>query len=380
MRASENVLKLEVTRTCSVTDIERMLAQVESSSAPVVDIWLAREVGAALFIESRIVALFATAARSHSVRIVDWVKSGLPGQCERFESKVEGIAALQYASQICNAQKEKVPISIDAIRSSIELREGIAEENPNFQSMTYCAFDRDMAHQPLAFARVRSKADFLSEFVARFKRAFQRERNIDNSNVNTPIYRLADFVYELFENSFRHGCLDKAGQVIHGFRFFRVQRHTGYAREQFTHRARGFSALQNYFEKVALTKGKLRFYEISISDQGLGIVDRFVASRPDYRFTEDAARSDEARLLEIIEKALSSKLYQPGAGHGIKRALGAVAELKGFVSIRFGKTWLFGSYSIVPNEPNSVALQTVTSDSDLAKVVGTHINIIIVAD
>jgi hypothetical protein len=382
VRAREDALKLEVTRKCSVLDIESMLAQVQSSSAPFVDIWLSRDVGAALFIESRITALFATAARSHKVRVVDWAQSGVSGYNERFGSKVEGIAALQYASQTCSAQKVKVPISIEEIRSSIETREGIAETVSDGRSMTYCAFDGDVPQQPLAFARVSDKADFRSEFVARFARAFQKDPNIYNLNVDTPIHRLADFVYELFENSFRHGCLDEAGNVIPGFRFFRVQRHPSFPRTrwQFARRARGFSALQNYFNKVPPKEGKFSFYEISISDQGLGIVDRFVASRSDYQFTEDAARSDGGRLFEIIEKALSSKLHQAGAGHGIERALGAITELKGFVSIRFGSTWLFSGCSMVPDASSSVDLQPVISESNFAKIAGTHINIIIVAD
>jgi hypothetical protein len=375
MPAENDRFRLTVNRRSTLSEIEELLSRLAASHAEEVEVWLPRDIGTTIFIESRVTALIATAARNRRLRIIDWIQSGREGHEKRFGCQVEGIAALQYANEIRNAQQGEVPIRLDRVQDRLESQEGIAEDDPNGRTMTYCAFDQDVSQQPLAFARVRNKAEFGTQFIKRFKRAFQKDRVVFTTAPDTPIHRLSDFVYELFENTFSHGSLDRNGKVMPGFRFFRLQRHVAVSREQLSSRAEGFPELQEYFERVAEPQGTSKFYEISISDHGLGIVDRFVASRPDYRFQSDA---DDERLREIIDKALSSKLHQAGAGHGIGRALKAISDLKGFVSLRLGDIWLCGGSTIGAGETGAHGLVRVRSG--LAKVAGTHFNVIIVAD
>jgi len=373
-------LTLKLNKGNSLSDVESLILQASQASEEIIEIWLPRTFKATLFLETRICALFSTAARNHTLHIIDWIEQGNIGAIDRFSKNIEGVAALKYAQKIVDAKKNEINISIRDVLDRIEKNEGLIEEDSSFKTMTFCAVDSEIAQQPMAFARCHTKAEFGSEFVARFRRAFRKDYiSSDVATSGEPISRLADFVYELFENSFSHGCLDEESNLIPGLRILRMRRHLGKL-DDLLQRTPDSKLLGKYFRNIFCNQSNKKFYEISISDQGLGVVDRFQATRPEYIFNANNKESDALKFNEIIEKSLSSKLHQSGTGHGISRALTAINDLKGFISVRFGKEWLVSDFKDDSSGGMLKSIYPEGVESKLAKISGTHINIIIVAD
>jgi len=375
-----NILKFQIKKSCSLVDIEKIMIDASVASEEIVEIWLPRNFKPTLFLENRLFALFLTISNQHKLRIVDWVKKGSEGSKERFSENIVGIAALWYSKKITNAGKERVILDADEVFDAVERNGGLLEKYPSLKTMTFCAFDSDIAQQPLTFSRCHIKEDFRKQFIKSYRTAFNKNIIIsDVSDIETPINRVADFVYELYENSFTHGCLDAKSKVIPGIRILQLHRHIGSV-DNLLAKSSDSSLLREYFDKIFSDSKNRKFYEISISDQGLGIVKRFEESRPDYSFSEQGALSEQDKFKLIIEKSLSSKLHQKGTGHGLSRALAAIRDLKGFISIRFGKEWLVADCTKSDSNPDIHSIYHPGTKSKLAYISGTHINIIIVAE
>ena len=106
----------------------------------------------------------------------------------------------------------------------------------------------------------------------------------------------------------------------------------------------------------------------------MGIIKRFLASRPDYNLDADFTQlTDLEKINFIIEKSLSSKLFS-GAGQGIKGALRSIQELNGFLSLRTNDLWIYfdGTDSLKDFSFNPVQTSMKLSDKR-----GTSYNILI---
>lgn len=372
-------MKIEIMKRPKLPDIEALISKLASTQESQLEVWLARDMGSAFFVESRMVALLASAARKGTVSIVDWAGGDIDGWRERFTSELCGVAALGYSSGISTSKKEPIPASVTELKASIEERGGMAEQNSGGRSLTYCAFDEKVRQQPLDLASIRTKSKFCSEFVRRLNTAFHTDGTHPDLFRQSPEKCLAEFVYELYQNSFEHGCLSKDNQLIRGLRLLHVKRHIAHSKAELLSRAEGFKELQEYFSDISGDRGASRFYEVAISDQGLGIVDRFVATRAEYA---DLSQSYDSRINlinEIMDKALSSKINQPGAGHGLRKSILAIRELGGFVSVRSGDLWLHSSPTTEVSNSDLQILKPVKPIKQVSRVEGTHFNILVQA-
>ena len=111
-------------------------------------------------------------------------------------------------------------------------------------------------------------------------------------------------------------------------------------------------------------------------DNGIGIISRFLSSRPDYKDdTVFKGLSDFEKLNFIIEKSLSSKLF-PGAGKGIRGALRNIGSLNAFVSLRTNDLWVYFNGTKKP-EGEVPIFSTVNTNLRLDTISGTCYNILI---
>ena len=120
----------------------------------------------------------------------------------------------------------------------------------------------------------------------------------------------------------------------------------------------------------------MHFYEISIADNGIGIINRLKATRPDLYAEQQLDKlSDTQKLNCIISKNLSSKLY-PGSGLGLTLALKNLQNKKGFLSLRTGDQWVYfdGATGKIDSE---FPLQSVGYKENLSSIKGTFYNILI---
>lgn len=380
----------------SLGDLEALICEVRKSDAEVY-LWLPRSIGAQLFKASSVARLIATVASNRRLSVIDWIEEvDLSKASERFSGNVEGLASLVYAEKILNAKKRVIDLNMSRIIWTIIQREGIAEAAAHGASLTLCAFDEDDKPSiPIAFVSMDTKEKFSQEFVKYRRKYFEVGAGEGYSEKIQPNlfdvesdgdgldargfshdHYLAHFVFEIFQNTFEHGCKDKDGYVVRGLRYINIQKHISHNRDEFIKRATDFYELGQYLEQRVPNRGTFSFYEISISDYGLGIINRFVASRPDLNVVCEGAESQAKLINQILAQALSSKRAVSGAGHGLKRALTAVRNLGGFVSFRTNNCWLYYTQDSAPTAKASVELLPVTKSEALPGVAGTHVNML----
>lgn len=140
-------------------------------------------------------------------------------------------------------------------------------------------------------------------------------------------------------------------------------------------RAKGFAELTEYFESV-VPEGEFKFYEIAVSDDGLGMVDHFLISRPDV--TAPSSQDERLALVNaLLTTSLTSKKNYPGAGRGLPNVLQAIAHLQGFVSVRTDQVWLCGHSGGKSGGLVQHGLDCVRSDAQVSAIAGTQFNILL---
>jgi hypothetical protein len=145
--------------------------------------------------------------------------------------------------------------------------------------------------------------------------------------------------------------------------------------------AADFSELGEYVRDWSSLNRGTAFYEVSVIDNGLGILGHFVAARKEFQ-QQITTRTDRLKLLSRIlltpkDNGNSSTAYsskdltgvERGAGRGLERALGAVARLNGFVSLRTSEFWLYRSFP-TSSEIGVNAMHEV-SGGPFAEIAGT---------
>jgi hypothetical protein len=381
-KISEDVLTIKLLKAHTLIQVEEQIRKVSQSTAKDLDVWLARDLGPKLFKDTRIVCLLAAAAsRGMRIRVIDWytdvVGEFTASTTDRFGTTLEGIASLEYATNIVNSQKTSIDDLIRHLKRVIIEKDGIkTPEKTSGQALTFCAFDPDEPI-PLGFVGFDLKSTFMSKFREYRRNCFEVGAGAGFSDRIPPDVdnQLAAFAYEIWQNSFQHGRLDRLNKDIAGVRYLRIQKHVDYSKAMFLERATGFAELQSYLDREIQGTKAFTFYEVTIADNGLGIVERFLATRPDHGQGKLARDAANALINLIIDQALSSKLSQSGAGHGLEQAIEAVRKLRGFISVRSGNSWLYQAFhhDVVGREGSQ--LLNVDCTSALASV-GTQINLL----
>ncbi|MGB7291798.1 MAG: hypothetical protein WBD99_06485 [Thermodesulfobacteriota bacterium] len=301
----DNILQLDIQKKFTVRDIEDLIRQVYNSQAEKVQIRLPRNLEAKFFNRSWIVSLLATVARDRMLYVTDWgkVNTDVEDALPRFETHVEGLASLEYAAKIQNEKEEKIDLDVIRIKKNLSMRDGIAEmpdelrsskhHQGRFNYITFCAFDNnDPDHNypfPKAlFSITNSRGSFINNFN-KFTRnflihlhKFERGKAFGYStprDIRDALEDLAEFVFEIFENTHEHGCWNRENELIKGLRYVHLKRHHTNDKYELIGRAKGFSELEEYLNKTIPARKVSTFYEISISDNGIGIIDRFMTTK-----------------------------------------------------------------------------------------------------
>ena len=378
--------QVRILKGSTLLDIEEFTQTLLDSKAPELTVWLPRRLGSQLFKESRVVTLLATAASLGRLVVKDWIQKQVwdSRQAEvRFETAIEGLASVAYAHRISNATGENVDLSLTRLSQAVIENGGIVEgpighiaEVSSAKSFTICALD-DQAPEPLVLGGIHSKEKFVKEFIELRDKYLEQAfgTGSSTSSQGSTDRALAGFIFELFQNSFEHGRLDENGQIIKGLRYVRLKKHIHYNQNDFLKRAEGFPELQNYISCIGATCKKPIFYEISISDHGMGLIRRFLHTRTEFSLREETPEARVELINRIIDKALSSKVNHPGAGFGLRRAIKAVRDLRGFISLRTNSVWLYKEFGQQPSNESDSSLLPVQS-RELPSIAGTHFNML----
>ena len=378
-------LNIPILRDYSIADVENELSKLTNSITEV-RLVLPRSHEKKLFKDSWITSLISTASNGRRLKITDWHTSNSESEVvDRLSNSMIGIVSTFLANEINNTQHHVFDIDKKSIFSRISFKsQGLVEDNESGKSFVFCSFDSN--HKELNFPvplmlSVNSKDEFIGDFL-KFKRHYidsisQKDR-IKFDNAPLMLFpqeekELAGFVFELYQNTIKHGSKDENNELIEGVRFLSIKRH--YTWNSMISQATGFSELSEYLETFPEKNG-MQFYEISISDNGMGIISRLLSTRPDLIQSERFNNLDAtSKLNRIIDSSLSSNDY-PGSGQGLTIVLNNIKKLKGFLSLRTENQWVYFSGKNF-NEDITKELVNVKSAHKTPLVRGTHYNILI---
>jgi hypothetical protein len=372
------MIQVDITTEEDAVSLEHTLTRINRLNARYeVMVRLARNLRWDFLTESRVAAAIATIAAHHDLIVCDWYHRWREDDIEeQFATSLVGMSSVFHAKRLTNVPGQEMPGSRRDFIERVAKRSGILEpRGGRGKSVTFCAFDPDWG-EPAALAGTLGRKELFRTTFAHY-----REENLEVGKVLgfTPTTleadsRLADFVFELYQNTYEHGRRkDSRGKPLPGFRYVRLRRYID-QKSGFLSRSAGFPELTEYFESVVPNE-TFQFYEIAISDTGLGLVAGFLASRRNFH-TPDLPNMHEWLANELLTTALTSKEGYPGAGLGLPNALEAICELQGFISLRTDDLWLCG-HSQEETPLKKKGLTKVRSETRFSSISGTHFNILL---
>jgi hypothetical protein len=385
----------EIGKNITLAEVEERLDAAEKCEAEAETVvHLARHVGSNFFVDSRIAALIATLAKRTTLTVRDWHKEWVTSEVNRFfKARLTGFTALMKAREVENDCAEALPLTPAGVRAETNSRGGVLERHiavqrpignapflsgiemthhPEGRSLTICSVDSsEQRATPFVFSGLMQNREKFAETFLRLKRRhleMGQTSGFENMQQLAAENALATFVFETFQNSFEHGCFDERGGIISGVRSIMLRKHVSNAPSAFVSRAASYPALEEYVNRAIAPSRHTKLLEVSISDEGLGILGRY---RSTCDRTQDkpalSASDDRVLLRRIIEEPLTSKRSFPGAGQGLSRVTDAVQAIDGFLAVRTGRVWL--SYGMTAGSYGFEEL-------DVAPIRGTHINLL----
>jgi len=377
-------LELSILKNNDILSVEDYLSRLKDDVKKVT-LKLPRNHRTTFFKDAWISSFIATASYGRDLVITDWNDhSGDEELYERFSSSLIGITSAFVAKEINDISHRQFKFDLKDIVDRVVFDcDGLIEDHEAGKSFVFCCFDstQESLNYPTPYSLdANSKEQFIRKFLD-----IKRDR-IDHTNEKGSAHQLAfthesdlelaSLICELYDNTLHHGRYDEHNQIISGVRSVTIRRHVSHdTKKQLLERAKPFKELENYISMINQKKN-LHFYEISISDNGIGIIKRFANTRPElYRSHNMDDVSDAEKINRIIRRNLSSKLY-PGSGLGLTLAFENLKNRKGFVSLRTDEQWLYFD-GTMGNLHKENLLQPVKHKGALSRVTGTHYNILI---
>jgi len=186
-------------------------------------------------------------------------------------------------------------------------------------------------------------------------------------------------IYEAVENTKKHGRLKKQDEIkadfIPGPRYFSVKRHVRSTKGKNDYLASRFPELEKYL-KVVTKLPVSNFLEVCISDGGQGVANHFRAFKTDSKAEE---LSDFDLINYIVKNRLSTDQVDQSSGEGFRTMLEATQLMRGFISLRCNKTWMYffdGEKLTGEANKGNLKFKRVETRFNLQHISGTHINIL----
>ena len=374
------MMQLDILKNETPRSIESKLAEVESARGEV-HIRLARNRRKAFFLESSLFGLLATASDGkRSLVLKDWHSKWESREIRQYlASSPSTLAAFLNAAKVVNERDMVCTMATREIVQWVAVRRGKLEQavpqNGKLigKSLTVCAIDPDLSEPTVLAGLLRKKKSFMNEFV-------DLKRTHFGSHDSDP--ELAGFIFELYQNGFEHGRVVENSIRRRTLRYIAIRRQLRPNREVFLKHSGGVPRLREYmgkyYDRIKRMDIRYRrqpaFLEISISDQGCGIVDHFIAHHREFS-DRQSPEGQHALINELVQGGYSSKVHTRGAGFGLNRAIEAIQYAGGFLSLRTNGLWVCGGF----HEGRSArdGLSSVFDTDKLRPVVGTHYNILI---
>ena len=375
--------ELTLDRTSTLLDCERLLKDIQLSTSPTM-VSLPSDNRGIFLRDLRMLPILSTASRKPNVHL-----SWHPESSAETYGLLIALAGAVYGCPI----PERSPFpSIQVAQHTLARRYDILEDPPGSkETLTFCAIDQESRTQPIALAGHSHKAGFIELLATSIQQYFDRgSSQLFSSRIGPSLFdsgpSTADYVYgflyEIYQNTFHHGSLDRDQQTIPGLRLIRLRKRisTAEGRGGFISGATGFPELEEYFHEVAPSHSEFKFYEISISDNGMGILSRYRSIANPKKTVLPQNNTDLALLNRIVSESLSSDVRKSHVGRGgLRRALRAVDKVRGFLSLRSDSLWVYRSHTQGDQSSQGTWLQPVSHSKNLPTISGTHFSLIVPA-
>jgi hypothetical protein len=155
---------------------------------------------------------------------------------------------------------------------------------------------------------------------------------------------LAEFAYEAFDNTRRHGVRTLDGRPIEGVRFL-LLRAKWINPDSIAELAEdvAYPPISRYLGRLGrkLTR-PVRLAELTVADCGEGIAATLASSTSVYEGDHNAER---ALIEESFERGRTSRRGHRRAGQGLAKALRATQHLHGLIAVRTGRTHLYRDFT-----------------------------------
>jgi hypothetical protein len=375
-------MRIEITARDDLFSLEDKLVLCSKPSRDrEIEVRLARNLRPDFFGESRIAAILLTLGLKNKLIVRDWHHSWVDSEIEEhFRTSLVGIAAVFAAYKVKNDVGVPFPDSSKSLLEGVAVRGGILEprhSGARGTSISFCAFDPDWS-DPAAFAGYLKSTETFKPFLAKYRRTYLEVGKGVRHSVET---RRADdelgtFAAELLQNAIKHGRYSDSGSMVRGMRSLRMRKHVD-TKTHFLKRAEGFKELSDYLSAVVPDNESFKFYELAISDSGMGMLGHFVYKRPEFAAAIGTPLEKVALVNRLLTQSLSSTPDFPGAGHGLPNALAAISRLGGFVSLRTDRLWLCGHHAQEGLPLEAAGLRPVGCKGEFAPIIGTHFNILL---
>jgi hypothetical protein len=386
--------KLAIPSAAALQDLEALHLEIEQTPADEgIEITLPRNLDRRFFLASKVVGLLVTAAQRGKLVVRDthhvWTAAETLAY---FRSSVPAMAALSYAREVTNAKKESCPLSRQKFWDEINAAGGrleppaSEEADPTALSgnaVTFCALDPGYSEPGILAGFTEKKDSFIKWFIGlRLLKEYlgKLPPMPGPAQLVSPQWRFAEYVYEIYSNTWEHGRRTTDGTPIPGLRFVSLQKHFAVNAAQLKRYAKDFGPLEEYIGAVErYSRNQRLFCEVSVSDQGMGILDHFVAARPETATTLTTESNRLALLRSLLREPLTSKRNRAGAGGGLQNAYNACKLLHAFVTVRTGRYWLYANFP--PGEASGPGgWLEVAPGKSLPRVAGTHFSALIPLD
>ena len=382
MNTHDHKSYLDIGRSITILDIERLLATTKHSLHQTRRIRLATKTTNDLFADIWLSILIGTFCKhsDNNVEIITW---GLHSSDSHsfhsdFFNSLHGITASQLATQL-STDKNFQKLDCNIIERFISIRKRGILEPKGGTTRTLVEFDPqqpvalslqdDLSSHDAIIGQTLTKRRLFYQLLLKFRKALEvgsLKRRISPVNAGA-IGDLSTFIFELHDNAYEHGraFASSHARMPRNIRFVRLKKHIANSPHELLNRTRSFHELYKYIQEISSGSGKQVFIEASVSDFGLGIVDHFLQS-PAGRLYESYPR--QAIVNSLLNENWSAKQGDPAAGYGIPNALISAKKMSGFVSLRTGEFWLAQSYS----DPRTPPTLTASANQNHPSVTGTH--------
>jgi hypothetical protein len=296
---------------------------------------------------------------------------------ERYLETIDGAAALLHVDgtrrHLVSLHEEPVPDRlVERLRARFLTTAKL--ERDVGPSRTYVAVD-PKSSVPIEFdTRTRSGREMFDRQIESALKQFGLPKGglfKNRNDARTYERSIYDAVYEIFHNTYEHGRVGPDGTPLPGLRFIRFRTHIENDAGQLARRSESFGPLTAYFARRSRQHESRRFFEISIGDEGMGIVAHYLRA-----IGGDSPEPGYAGLLSrILTESLSSKRFA-GSGLGLPIAMMALSKLQAFVTLRSGDEWLYRDFSADDTPGAERSFDVVPTPERVSRVVGTQFTIL----